>query len=160
MHIIVSPAAQHCTIYEGEDRLASFDVSTSRYGLGEEEGSHCTPRGRFRIIEKIGDAQPAGMRFVGRKPTGEIIPHGEHPETDMILTRILWLTGEEKKNANTHQRYIYFHGTNREDQIGTPASIGCIRLRNEDIVTLYDLVHIGTPVTILDEPYPVEPTSP
>lgn len=154
MHVIVSPANQLCSIYDEDECIATFPVSTSRFGLGEKEGSHRTPRGRHHVIEKIGDRQPLGTRFVGRQPTGEIIHPGEHPETDMILTRILWLAGEEDHNKNSQDRFIYFHGTNREDSIGTPASIGCIRLKNEDMLSLYDLVEVGTPVTILDEDEP------
>jgi len=151
VHVIVSPANQKCSVYDEEDCVATFPVSTSRFGLGEKQGSHRTPRGRHRIIEKIGDGQPIGTRFVGRQPIGEIIQPGEQPETDMILTRILWLAGEEESNANSRDRFIYFHGTNREDSIGTPSSIGCIRLKNLDMMALYDLVEVGTPVTILDE---------
>ena len=127
----------------------SAPVSTSAFGIGTEEGSHRTPPGLHRIIEKIGAGEPLGMRFVGRKPTGEIWSPASPPvEEDWILTRILWLEGLEPRNANTRARYIYFHGTNREDRIGTPASHGCIRLRNADMVSLFEHIEVEAEVEI------------
>ena len=148
----VDVASQQVDLLEGETVLWSAPVSTSALGLGEEEGSNKTPRGRFRIAEKIGDGAPLGTRFVGRKPTGEVwTPDAPLTETDWVLTRILWLDGLEPANANTKARYVYFHGTNREDRIGTPASHGCIRLRNADLADLYDRVAVGTEVDIVGE---------
>jgi lipoprotein-anchoring transpeptidase ErfK/SrfK len=124
----------------------SWPVSTSRFGVGFEPGSFKTPTGRFAVQEKIGAGAPLWAEFKSRQPTGVLAaPGGEH---DGILTRILWLSGLDEENANTHDRYIYFHGTNREDLIGTPASHGCIRLRNADIAELFDLVPEGTRVVI------------
>ena len=126
--------------------IKSWPVSTSRFGLGFEPGSFKTPTGRFMVAEKIGTDVPLWAEFKSRQPTGHIAaPGGEH---DGILTRILWISGLEEQNANTRDRYIYFHGTNREDLIGTPASHGCIRLRNADIAELFDLVPEGVRVVI------------
>lgn len=144
--IHVDIARQAVDLLLNDRPVKSWPASTSRFGTGFEEGSYKTPTGRFCIAEKIGDGAPSWMEFKGRKPTGAIAsPGGEH---DAILTRILWLEGLDAANANTRQRYIYFHGTNREDLIGTPASHGCVRMRNADIVELFDTVPAGTPVTI------------
>ncbi len=148
-HLRVDVEAQRVDLLEGETVLWSAPVSTSALGLGEEEGSNKTPRGRFRIAEKIGAGEPLGARFVCRKPTGEVwTPEMPPQEVDWVLTRILWLEGLDPANANTQARYIYFHGTNREDRIGTPASHGCIRLRNGDAIDLFDRVEVGTEVEI------------
>ena len=126
--------------------IKSWPVSTSRFGLGCEPGSFKTPTGRFMVAEKIGAGEPLWAEFKSRKPTGHLATAGG--EHDGILTRILWLHGLDEENANTHDRYIYFHGTNREDLIGTPASHGCIRLKNADIAELFDLVTEGARVVI------------
>ena len=126
--------------------IKSWPVSTSRFGLGFEPGSFKTPTGRFTVAEKIGGGAPLWAEFKSRQPTGGISESGG--DQDGILTRILWLSGLDADNANTKDRYIYFHGTNREDLIGTPASHGCIRLRNADIAELFDLVPEGVGVVI------------
>lgn len=126
--------------------VKSWPASTSRFGIGFEPGSNKTPTGNFLVAEKIGEGAPLWSEFKSRQPTGRIAePGGDH---DAILSRILWLDGTEEENANTKDRYIYFHGTNREDLIGTPASHGCVRLRNADIVELFDLIPTGTRVRI------------
>lgn len=127
--------------------IASYPISTSRFGLGSEPGSYKTPTGRFRVAEKIGDGAAPGSVFKSRLPTGEIAEEGG--EEDKILTRILWLDGLDPENANSRERYIYIHGTNQERLIGTPASHGCVRMRNSDIVELFDQVPVGTPVEII-----------
>lgn len=153
--IRVSVAAQRLDLLEtpaggGEERmLASYPVSTSGVGTGSEPGSNRTPLGEFAVAEMIGGEAPPGMAFVSREPTGEIAP----PESpgdprDLVLTRILWLRGLEPHNANTHDRYIYIHGTNHEEQIGEPCSHGCVRMRNADVAELFARVEPGTPVTI------------
>jgi lipoprotein-anchoring transpeptidase ErfK/SrfK len=131
---------------EGEVVTATWPVSTSRFGLGFKEGSFRTPTGRFRIAEKIGDGAPEGMIFRSRIATGKVADQGG--EEDLVLTRILWLEGLDPQNVNTRQRYIYIHGTNQEHLIGTPASHGCIRLRNNDMIDLFDRVNEGTHVEI------------
>ena len=127
--------------------VKSWPVSTSQFGLGFEPGSYKTPTGNFVVSEKFGADTPLWMEFKSRQPTGRIAEPGG--ENDGVLTRILWLSGVDEENANTKDRYIYFHGTNREDLIGTPASHGCIRLRNEDVAELFDLVPTGTRVHIV-----------
>ena len=126
--------------------VKSWPVSTSKFGLGPEPGSMKTPLGKFRICEKIGGEAPAWSVFKSRVPTGEIaVPGGGE---DGVLTRILWLDGLDADNANTRERYIYIHGTNQEHLIGQPASHGCIRLRNADVLELFSLVPEGAEVEI------------
>ncbi len=148
-HLSVSIQSQLVELKQGSNCIWTAPVSTAKNGVGEEEGSHQTPRGWFRIAEKIGDQLPLGSILKSRKPTGFIwsadLPKSEE---DLILTRILWLEGVEPHNANTKNRYIYFHGTNQESLIGQPASHGCIRLRNQAMLQLFDFVEIQTPVWI------------
>ena len=144
--IHISVRAQELTLKRGRKKLATYPVSTSRFGLGSEEGSMKTPTGRFRIEEKIGDGMPLGTVFKSRRPvkaTKKLLR-----EEDLIMTRILWLNGRDARNANTHERFIYIHGTNHEEKIGEPASHGCIRMRNADLLELFELVKQGTPVVI------------
>jgi Uncharacterized protein conserved in bacteria len=127
--------------------VTSYPVSTSRFGLGFEPGSYRTPTGRFAICEKIGEGEPLWAVFKSRIPTGEIAQPGG--EEDGILTRILRLEGLDPENANTRDRYIYIHGTNQESLIGTPASHGCVRMRNADIADLFPRVACGCLVEIV-----------
>jgi len=141
---------------EGDILLRQYLVSTALNGAGEQNGSYCTPRGRHRIAEKIGAGAPLFAAFKARVPTGEIWTQqldAEEPGRDWILTRILWLEGQEPgKNqggtVDSHARYIYIHGTSEEHRIGTPASHGCIRMKNADVAELFDLVEVGTEVNI------------
>lgn len=141
---------------EGDMLIRQYPISTAANGLGEANGSHCTPRGRHRIAEKIGAFAPLCSAFKSRQPTGEVwTPEldAEFPGRDWILTRILWLEGQEPgKNqggtVDSHNRYIYIHGTNEEHKLGSPASHGCIRMKNADIAELFDLVKEGTEVRI------------
>jgi lipoprotein-anchoring transpeptidase ErfK/SrfK len=123
-----------------------YAVSTSKFGLGSEHGSQKTPTGRFAIAHKIGDAAAPGMIFKSRVPTGEFGTEAD-PE-DRVQTRILWLHGLDPENSTTKERYIYIHGTNAESQLGFPASHGCVRMSNLDVIDLYDLVSEGDRVTI------------
>ncbi len=128
--------------------LRRYPVSTSRFGLGSEPGSLRTPLGRFHVAEKFGDGAEPGAVFKNRLPTGE---NGlGATDDDLVLTRILWLGGDEEHNANTRDRYIYIHGTNHEDAIGQPASHGCVRMRNADVAELYEVAACGTAVTITE----------
>ena len=127
--------------------LRQFVISTSRFGLGFEPGSNRTPTGRFLISDRIGEGAPLGEVFVGRLPTGRI--GTEEDAADNVQTRILWLDGVDPENLNTKSRYIYIHGTNAEKELGTPASHGCVRMGNQDIAELFDLVMVGTPVEVL-----------
>ena len=144
----------------GEDGavLRRYSVSTAAKGPGERSGSNCTPRGRHIVRARIGAGMPAGTVFVGRRPTGEVhTPEltAAHPGRDWILTRILWLSGcEPGRNrlgeVDTLRRYIYIHGCPDSAPMGVPGSIGCIRMRNADIIELFDLAPAGTPVEILE----------
>ena len=126
--------------------LRRYPVSTSRCGLGTEPGSFRTPLGRFRVGERFGDGAEHGAVFKNRLPTGE---NGlGASDDDLVLTRILWLEGDEEHNANTRERYIYIHGTNHEAAIGQAASHGCVRMRNADVAELYGRAIPGTAVTI------------
>ncbi len=138
--------------------LRRYAVSTAKNGAGERSGSFCTPRGRHIIRAKIGAAQPENAVFVRRRPTGEFWSpalHAQYPERDWMLTRILWLSGcEPGRNrlgdVDTMRRYIYIHGSPDIAEMGKPGSIGCIRMRNRDIVELFELVPPFTEVVILD----------
>lgn len=141
---------------ESDILLRQYPVSTASNGAGEHNGSHCTPRGLHRIADKIGAGAPLCAAFKAREWTGEIwTPEldAANPGRDWILTRILWLDGlEPGKNkggtVDTHNRYIYIHGTNEEHKLGTPASHGCIRMKNADVAELFDFVDVGTEVRI------------
>jgi len=139
--------------------VRSYSVSTAKNGPGERSGSFCTPRGRHIVRAKIGAGQPANTVFVRRRPTGEVwSPElaAQFPGRDWILTRILWLSGcEVGRNrlgeVDTMRRYIYIHGSPDAVAMGRPGSIGCIRMRNADIVELFDRVPPGTPVEIAED---------
>jgi len=144
--IHVSIRDQRLTVSENEEPIRSYPVSTSRFGIGTEGGSLKTPTGRFRVAEKIGGEMPGGTIFVGRVPVepGDAPP----PTEDFVMSRILWLDGLDEDNANTRERFIYIHGTKHEDKIGAPASHGCVRMRNADVIELFELVDEGTTVVI------------
>ncbi len=144
--IHVSIRDQRLTLKEDETPIRSYPVSTSRFGVGIEEGSMKTPTGRFSIAKKIGDEMPSGTIFRSRVP---LKPSDPLPPTeDLITSRILWLDGLDEQNANTRDRFIYIHGTKHEHKIGTPDSYGCVRMRNTDVIELFDLINEGTPVVI------------
>jgi len=146
--IEVSVADQSLRVLDGLEEVASYAISTSKFGLGSEEGSNHTPLGEFEIGEKIGAGAETRTVFRSREVVGVWNP-ADPVEDDLVLSRILWLHGREEHNANTRGRYIYIHGTNQEDRIGEQASHGCVRMRNDDVIVLYDMVEVGTPVTIL-----------
>ncbi|HEX5363444.1 MAG TPA: L,D-transpeptidase [Gallionella sp.] len=136
--------------------LRRYSVSTASHGAGERAGSNCTPRGRHVVRAKIGAGQPENAVFVGRRPTGEVYTPelgAQFPQRDWILTRILWLSGCEPGfnrlgECDTMRRYIYIHGTPDQQGMGVPASHGCIRMGNADLIELFDLVPAGTVVEI------------
>ncbi len=144
--IHISVRDQRLTLKSGERSVRTYPVSTSRFGLGSEEGSLKTPLGQFCVAEKFGTGAPVGTVFKNREPVGLQVEHP--PEDDLVLSRILWLDGVEAHNANTRDRFIYIHGTNHEQEIGKPASHGCVRMKNADLVELFDLIEPGTPVLI------------
>jgi len=143
--------------YAGSRLLREYWVSTARNGPGEVMNSECTPRGRHAICEKIGADAPPGSVFVGRRPTGEIYSPAfaatQPPGRDWILTRILWLSGLEAGvnlggEVDSRARYIYLHGTPDETPLGVPGSRGCVRMRNRDIIELFDRVEVGDEVLL------------
>ena len=154
--IRISIPDQRLTLDAGEKRLAVYPVSTARNGPGERRGSGCTPRGWHRIRIKIGAGLPPDTVFVGRRPTGEIYgPElaAHHPERGWIPTRILWLTGlEPGRNrggeCDTLRRFIYIHGCPDMAPMGVPLSHGCIRMRNRDLLALFERVSAGDRVLI------------
>lgn len=154
--IHISIEHQCLTGYAGGQQVCRFPVSTAQAGPGEQQGSGCTPRGRHRVRARIGEGQPLGAVFIGRRPTGEVWSAelaAAHPERDWILTRILWLCGEEPGfnrggNCDSQRRYIYLHGTGDDQPMGIPLSHGCIRLRNSDMLALFDMTPAGCAVVI------------
>ncbi len=157
LFIVVDPSDQRLYVVENQTILKSYDVATSKYGIGNEYGSGKTPPGTHRIKEKFGDGARPGAIFKERRNTGKIAQifkdKTDIPE-DLVTTRILWLAGQERGinkggRIDTQARYIYIHGTPEEGLIGAPASRGCIRMRNADVVELFELVPEGTLVEIL-----------
>ncbi|MEE2807674.1 MAG: L,D-transpeptidase [Verrucomicrobiota bacterium] len=145
----VSVKDQRLRVFDGNFEHREYIISTSKYGTGNEIDSYKTPVGHFEIKEKIGDGEKHGTIFKGRYPVG-VFDFSESSDEDLILSRIFWLNGTEPENANTFDRYIYIHGTNHEDSLGQPNSCGCIRMHNEDIIELYELIPIGTSIFIYD----------
>ena len=150
-HVVISTRDQKLAILDRGNLLATYPVSTSKFGLGDRPGSRFTPLGQLQIAEKIGANAPPGAVFKDRRRTGEIVL-ANSPGRDPIVTRILWLRGRESQNANAFGRDIYIHGTPEERLIGTPASYGCIRMRSTDVVQLYNIVGVGAAVTIVNAP--------
>jgi lipoprotein-anchoring transpeptidase ErfK/SrfK len=155
--IEIDLASQCLRLSLGHRVLRQFSVSTARNGAGEREGSECTPRGRHHIAARIGSGMPVNTVFVGRRPTGEIwsreFAATQPTARDWILTRILWLAGNEPGfnqggTLDTYSRYIYLHGTPDTVALGVPGSRGCVRMRNADIIELFDSVAVGCPVLI------------
>lgn len=146
--LLISASSQSATWLENGQPKKTFSISTSAKGLGSQEGSNKTPAGKFTIHSKFGHNAPTGTIFKSREPIGTWNPT-HFTEEDLILTRILWLHGTEDHNANTKDRYIYLHGTNREDLLGTPASHGCVRFSNADIISIFNLLAEGDEVEII-----------
>lgn len=155
-HLLVDIAAQSLELREGGRIVRRYRVSTAANGVGERSGSGCTPLGWHRVRARIGDACPEGAVFVGRRATGEVYSPelaAAHPDRDWILTRILWLTGEESGRnrggeVDTLRRYIYIHGTPDSEPMGEPRSHGCVRMRNADLIDLFERVPVGMRVLI------------
>ena len=145
--IIISIDDQKLHVMEDGNPIRSFVISTATKGMGFAEGSYRTPTGRFQISEKIGGGEASGTIFKARVPLGLWQPGTDDVDV-LILTRILRLDGLYNENANTMERYVYIHGTNQEDFLGTPASHGCVRLGNADMMELYELVSVGSEVEI------------
>lgn len=156
MHLEIDLRRQRLFLWDEGRAVNEFSVSTGGNGIGEINGSGCTPRGRHLVRAKIGAGQPAGAVLVRRRPTGEIWTpqlHAAFPGRDWILTRILWLSGTEVGRnrlgcVDTFRRYIYLHGTPPTTRLGTPGSKGCIRMANDDIVALFDRLPTGAEVDL------------
>lgn len=155
-HIQISLAEQRLTLYQDDELLRSFTISTAKNGANEQMDSGGTPRGRHTIRARIGVDAPIGAVFVGRRATGEICTPAlrkAYPDRDWILTRILWLSGCEPGrnrfgNVDTQRRYIYIHGCPDACVLGKPESHGCIRMSNADVIELFNNVPVGTIVEI------------
>ncbi len=158
--VVVSIGAQQLRLTQGNDSRV-FNVSTARRGPGQLCGSLGTPLGWHVVRARIGAGMPEGAVFVGRRPTGEVYTPAlaeRFPGRDWILTRILWLSGLERGvnrlgNVDSMRRFIYVHGTPDTEPMGSPASHGCVRMRNADIIELFDAVPIGTRVRIVAEAF-------
>lgn len=158
LSIDINIQQQTLTLLKGRQPWLCYRVSTAMNGVGEKEGSGCTPRGRHIVRAKIGQGQPVHSVFVGRRPTGEIFSNKlakQYPKRDWILSRILWLSGTEiginrMGDVDTMRRFIYIHGTPESEPMGVPLSHGCIRMKNVDIVDLFDRVSVGTVTTIIE----------
>ena len=156
--IFVDIARQRLVLFLGDTAVVEYPVSTSKVGTGSESGSLRTPLGHHRVAEKFGDGAPPGTIFRSRESRGEVAEIHTAPldvEEDLVLTRILWLEGLEPgrnqgPGIDSKSRYIYIHGTNEEGLIGTPASHGCVRMKNADVIDLCDRVPEGTEVWILE----------
>lgn len=158
MKIEIDIGAQCLRLSDGARLVREYTVSTAANGSGEINGSGCTPRGRHVVRAKIGSGLPSGAVLRARRWTGEIWTpelHAAQPGRDWILTRILWLSGQERGRnrlgcVDTFRRYIYLHGTPPVTELGRPGSKGCVRLRNEDVIELFELVPPGTEVDLHD----------
>jgi len=156
LKIYININNQYLDLIDNHDVIERFAISTARKGSGQQKGSFCTPLGRHIVRAKIGAGSPPNTVFVGRRPTGEIYCAelaARFPGRDWILTRILWLSGCEPGfnrlgDVDTMRRYIYIHGSPDGVEMGKPGSIGCIRMRNADIIRMFDLVPAGTVVDI------------
>lgn len=157
MKITINIKSQILDLHDDQGGLLrSYVISSALKGAGQVKGSFCTPLGRHIVRAKIGAGQPENTVFVGRRPTGEVYTPAlgaEFPGRDWMLTRILWLSGCEVGHnrlgdVDTMRRYIYIHGSPDAVPMGVPGSIGCIRMRNRDVMELFDRVPAGTPVEI------------
>lgn len=156
----LSIAGQQLRLLDGGGTtLKTYSVSTARNGAGERNGSERTPRGAHYIRARIGAGCPVNTVFRGRRPTGEIYSpalRAQHPERDWILTRILWLSGMEPGfnrlgDVDSMRRFIYIHGAPDDDPMGVPGSHGCVKMRNADVIELFELVPVGTPMMIREQ---------
>ncbi len=151
--LLISAADQRMAVYHDDKRIATYPVSTSKFGLGDTPGSNATPLGLMKIRRKLGDGLPVGAVFKSRRWTGEVVPV-DAPGRDPIVTRILWLEGLQDRNRRACGRFIYIHGTPEERNIGIAASFGCIRMRSADVIALYDRVGVGARVYVTASPLP------
>ena len=147
--IIVSVPDQKLALVDRGKLISHYPVSTSKFGLGDGNGTYRTPLGTLFVSGRFGDHLPAGAVIKNRVPTGELA-NANAPGRDAIVSRVIWLRGMESQNRQARDRCIYIHGTPEERRVGHPASFGCIRMRSKDIIALYDFAHIGMHVTITE----------
>lgn len=145
--VAVTLSDQKLTVFKAGKKVKDYSISSSKFGIGNTNGSNRTPLGIHAISQKNGEGQPQGMVFKGCKPTGEVVDV-DAAGRDPVVTRVIQLAGMERVNRSTHRRRIYIHGTPEERYIGQPASYGCIRMKSDDIVDLFGRVHRGMPVAI------------
>ena len=157
--VIISVKDQKLMVMGNGAKLATYPVSTSKFGLGDDWGRMTTPLGFLQVAEKIGDHAPVGAVFRNRRFTGEIIKPNA-PGRDPVITRIIWLRGLEAANAHAFSRCIYIHGTPEEKLIGRPASYGCIRMKSRDVEALYSQLPLGAIVEIVNDKLPKIPNAP
>jgi lipoprotein-anchoring transpeptidase ErfK/SrfK len=157
--VIISVRDQKLMLMGNGEKLATYPVSTSKFGLGDNWGRMTTPTGLLQVAQKIGDHAPVGAVFHNRRFTGEIIKPNA-PGRDPVITRIIWLRGLQASNAHAFSRCIYIHGTPQEKLIGRPASYGCIRMKSRDVAALYTQVPLGAIVEIVPDRLPKVPTAP
>lgn len=148
--IVISVPDQKLAVIRDGVRAESYPISTSRYGVGDKLRSYTTPLGVLQVVSKIGGKALEGAVFHSRHATGEVLKPNA-PGRDPIVTRILWLRGMEKQNANAYERGIYIHGTPQEWLIGRPASFGCVRMKSKDVVKVFNAIPVGTKVEICNE---------
>jgi hypothetical protein len=152
--VVVSVRDQKLGVYDASGKLVrSYKISTSKFGLGDQPGSNCTPLGKHEIVAKIGHGLPKGAVLKSRHWNGEVLPPNA-PGRDPIVSRILWLKGLEGQNRNAFNRFIYIHGTPEEKRLGKPASYGCIRMGMNDVIKLFEDLGIGAQVEITKKPLP------
>ena len=152
-HVLISVRDQKLMLMQNGTQVATYPVSTSKYGLGDGWGSLATPLGLLQVAQKIGDRAPMGAVFHNRRWTGEVLLPNT-PGRDPVMTRIIWLRGLQTANAHAFNRCIYIHGTNEEKLLGRPASFGCIRMRSSDVTALYSQLPLGTTVEIVSDRLP------
>ena len=156
-YMYVSIKHQRLYLIVNDSTIRKYPISTAAKGIGSKMNSYKTPPGLHSISRKIGDNVPIGGLFQSRMYTGrqvDILTERKKADGDYVTTRIMWLQGEEPglnkgRSVDSYNRYIYIHGTAEEGYIGEPASHGCIRMKNADVMELYDLVEEGTPILIL-----------
>ncbi len=156
IRVVISVRDQKLMLLENGAKVATYPVSTSKFGLGDFLGRMTTPLGYLMVAQKIGDNAPVGAVFHNRRFTGEILAPNS-PGRDPVITRIIWLRGLEAQNALAFHRCIYIHGTPEEKTIGQPASYGCIRMKSSDIAALYNQVQLGAIVQIVPDRLPKVP---
>lgn len=151
--VVVSVADQKLGLYRNGELVGSYKISTSKFGIGDKPGSCQTPLGKHQVIAKIGHGLPPGAVLKSRQWNGEVLPPNA-PGRDPIVSRILWLDGQESSNRHARDRFIYIHGTTEENRLGAPASYGCVRMAAKDVIRLFEQVPIGATVEITKDKLP------